>query len=93
LTSFILVATIQNKNYLFTEENPLSKDATKKLFDYITLLESVNEELVNTLEMTTKLLEQFKPLVSDQKVWQDMLDRINYTISLERKVNKSKILH
>jgi hypothetical protein len=71
----------------------LSKDATKKLFDYITLLESVNEELVNTLEMTTKLLEQFKPLVSDKKVWQGVLDRINYTISLERKINKSKILH
>jgi hypothetical protein len=40
----------------------------KKLFDYITMLENVSEELVNTLEMTTKLLEQFKPLVSDQKV-------------------------
>lgn len=71
----------------------MSKDATKKLFDYITMLESVNEELVSTLEMTTKLLEQFKPLVPDQKVWQNMLDRINYTISLERKVNKKRILH
>jgi hypothetical protein len=65
----------------------------KKLFDCITMLENVSEELVNTLEMATKLLEQFKPLLSDKKVWQGLLDRINGTISLKRKVNKSKILH
>jgi hypothetical protein len=48
-------------------EQTRAQRCSKRLFDYITLLENLNQQLVKTLEMTTRLLEQFKPLVSDQK--------------------------
>lgn len=73
-------------------EQTRAQRCSKRLFDYITLLENLNQQLVKTLEMTTRLLEQFKPLVSDQKTWQDMIDSINHTIELEERINKKKYL-
>lgn len=71
----------------------MNKDAAKKLFDYITMLENVNQQLARTLEMAKELLVQFKPIVSDQKTWQDMIDAINHTIELEKKINRKKHIH
>ena len=77
----------------FNEEKPLSKDATKKLFDYITLLESVNEQLVNTLEMCIELLSQFKAAVPDPESWQEMLDTFNDTLKVAQRTIEQKTLH
>ena len=58
----------------------MSKNPTEKLFNYITLLEDANEQLVRILKMSTKLLEQCKPVVPDPETWQDMI--VNYRAHL-----------
>lgn len=71
----------------------MSKDPTKKLFDYITLLESVNEQLVNTLEMCVELLSQFKSTVPDPESWQEMLDAFNDTLKVGQRTIEQKTFH
>jgi hypothetical protein len=70
----------------------LSKNPTEKLFNYITLLEDANEQLVRILKMSTKLLEQCKPVVPDPETWQDMIDAFNHTIKAEEQMIQKKTL-
>jgi len=71
----------------------LSKDATKKLFDYITLLESVNEQLVTTLNMCVELLSQFNSTVPDPESWQEMLDAFNDILKAAQRTIEQKTFH
>ena len=70
----------------------MSKNPTEKLFNYITLLEDANEQLVRILKMSTKLLEQCKPVVPDPETWQDMIDAFNHTIETEEQMIQKKTL-
>ena len=72
----------------------LSEDPTKKLFEYIVLLENTNQELVKTLKKCVELLAQFKSSVPDPKGWQEMLDVFQETIKVgKRIVGKKPTLH
>ena len=72
----------------------MSEDPTKKLFEYILLLENTNQELVKTLKKCVELLAQFKSSVPDPKGWQEMLDVFQETIKVgERIVGKKPTLH
>jgi len=64
----------------------VSKDATQKLFEYISLLENVNEQLVNTLKKCIELLAEFTPAVPDPKKWQEMLDTFQETIKVGERI-------
>ena len=72
----------------------MSEDPTKKLFEYIVLLENTNQELVKTLKKCVELLAQFKSSVPDPKGWQEMLDVFQETIKVgKRIVGKKPTLH
>ena len=72
----------------------LSEDPRQKLFEYIALLESTNQELVKSLKKCVDLLTEFKSSVPDQKGWQEMLDVFQETIKVgERIVGKKPTLH
>ena len=72
----------------------MSKDATQKLFEYISLLENANEQLVNTLKRCIELLTEVKSSVPDTDGWQEMLDVFQETIKVgERIVGKKPTLH
>ena len=45
----------------------LSRNVSQKVFDYIALLESTNDQLLATLKKCVTLLAQFTPLGSDPK--------------------------
>ncbi len=72
----------------------MSEDPTKKLFEYIVLLENTNQELVKTLKKCVELLTEFKSSVPDPKGWQEMLDVFQETIKVgKRIVGKKPTLH
>jgi len=72
----------------------LSENPTQKLFEYISLLENVNEQLVNTLKRCIELLRELKSSVPDPDGWQDMLNTFRETIKVgERIVGKKPTLH
>ena len=72
----------------------MSEDPTKKLFEYIVLLENTNQELVKTLKKCVELLAHFKSSVPDPKGWQEMLDVFQETIKVgKRIVGKKPTLH
>ena len=72
----------------------MSQEIEQKIFDYISLLESSNEELVKTLKKCVELLTEFKSSVPDPKGWQEMLDVFQETIKVgERMVGKKPTLH
>ena len=72
----------------------MSENPTQKLFEYISLLENVNEQLVNTLKRCIELLTEFTPSVPDPDGWQDMLNTFRETIKVgERIVGKKPTLH
>ncbi len=52
------------------DKEAATKDFEKKLWNYITLLEQTNDELVRTLKACVKLLAQFKSLISNPLEWQ-----------------------
>lgn len=70
----------------------MNKTPTEKLYNYITLLENANEQLVSILKMSTKLLEQCKPVAPDPDSWQDMIDSFNHTIEAEQRLIQKKVL-
>jgi hypothetical protein len=74
-------------------EAVLSKDPTKKLFEYIALLEKTSEELVNTLKKCVELLTQFKSSVPDPQGWQEMLNVFEETIKVGERIVGEKTLH
>ena len=72
----------------------MKKDPTQKLFEYISLLENVNEQLVNTLKRCIELLTEFTPSVPDPKKWQDMLTTFKEATKVgERITGKKPTLH
>jgi hypothetical protein len=71
----------------------LSKDPTQKLFDYVTLLENTNKELVKTLKKCVEILTHFKPSVPDPQGWQEMLDVFQETIKAGERAVADKTLH
>ena len=72
----------------------MSENPTQKLFEYISLLENVNEQLVNTLKRCIELLTEFTPSVPDPDGWQDMLNTFRETIKVgERIVGEKPTLH
>ena len=71
----------------------MSKDATKKLFEYISLLETVNEQLAYILKRCIELLTEFTPSVPDQKGWEKMLNTFQETIDVAEKSLEKKTIH
>ena len=72
----------------------MSENPTQKLFEYISLLENVNEQLVNTLKRCIEVLTELKSSVPDPDGWQDMLNTFRETIKVgERIVGKKPTLH
>ena len=71
----------------------LSKELDQKIFNYITALESANEELVKTLKHCVELLTQFKPSVPDPQGWQEMLDVFQETIKVGERAVGENTLH
>ena len=71
----------------------MSDNPTQKLFEYIGLLENVNEQLVNTLKRCVELLTEFKPSVPDPEGWQDMLETFRETIKVGERIVREKTLH
>ena len=71
----------------------MSKDATEKLFAYISLLEETNELLEKSLEACIELLTQFNSLVPDPEKWQEMLDLFNKTLRTGQRIIEKKTLH
>ena len=71
----------------------MTKDATQKLFEYISLLETVNEQIVYTLKRCIELLTEFTPSVPDQKGWQEMLDMFQEVITVAGKTLEKKTIH
>ena len=71
----------------------MSKDPTQKLFEYIALLESTNEELIKTLKKCVELLTEFKSSVPDPKKWQQMLDVFQETIRVAESTVEKKTIH
>ena len=71
----------------------MSDNPTQKLFEYIGLLENVNEQLVNTLKRCVELLTEFKSSVPDPKGWQEMLDKFQEIIKVGERVAGEKTLH
>jgi hypothetical protein len=84
---------LDDKAHTLTEEKPLSKDATQKLFAYIALLEETNEQLVTTLKMCVELLSQFNSTVFDPESWQEMLDAFNDILKAAQRTIEQKTLH
>ena len=72
----------------------MSEELDQKIFNYIALLESTNEQLVITLKRCVQLLAEFKSSVHDPKGWQEMLDVFQETIKVgKRIVGKKPTLH
>jgi len=71
----------------------LSDNPTQKLFEYIGLLENVNEQLVNTLKRCVELLTEFKSWVPDPEGWQEMLETFRETIKVGERIVGEKTLH
>ena len=68
----------------------MSKDTTQKLFEYISQLETVNEQLIITLKESVRLLTQFQSSVHDRAGWQEMLDTFNETIQVGERITGEK---
>ena len=72
----------------------MSENPTQKLFEYISLLENANEQLVNTLKRCIELPTELKSSVPDTDGWQEMLNKFQKTIKVgERIVGKKPTLH
>ncbi len=71
----------------------MSKDPTQKLFEYITLLENTNTELVKTLKKCVEVLTEFKSSVPKPEGWQEMLDVFQETIKVGERIVGGKTLH
>ena len=71
----------------------MSKELDQKIFNYITALESANEELVKTLKHFVELLTQFKSSVPDPQGWQEMLDVFQETIKAGERIVGEKTIH
>ena len=71
----------------------MSEELDQKLFNYISLLEKTNQELVKTLKKCVDLLTEFKSSVPDQDGWQEMLDVFQETIRVGERIVGGKTLH
>ena len=72
----------------------MSENPTQKLFEYISLLENVNEQLVNTLKRCIEVLTELKSSVPDPDGWQDMLNTFKEATKVgERITGKKPTLH
>ena len=64
----------------------MSEDPTQKLFEYITVLEDVNEELLKSLKSSVQVLKAVKPSAPNPKRWQAMLDTFQETIAVGERI-------
>ena len=71
----------------------MDKELEQETFDYIALLEKLNEEDVKTLKRCVELLTQFKSSVPDRQKWQQMLDAFQETIRVAESTVEKKIIH
>ena len=78
---------------IFVMEAILSQELDQKIFNYITALEKMNEELVKTLKHCVELLTQFKHSVRDPEGWQEMLDVFEQTIRVGESTVEEKTIH
>ena len=65
----------------------------QKIFNYITALESTNEELLTALKKCVEVLTQFKPHIADQQGFQEMLNLFHETIKVGERTVEEKIYH
>ena len=70
----------------------LKQEANKRLFEYISLLESTNDSLLNTLKQCVSLLSQFSDFSPDQEGFKDMLDQLKDIIRVGERVVIKKTL-
>lgn len=67
-------------------------DPTEKLFNYISLLEETNDQLLSTLKKCHTLLGQFISEAPDPARWMDLLDDLQNVISAgERAIGKKEV--
>ena len=71
----------------------MSEESNQKLFNYISLLEKTNEELVKTLKKCVELLTEFKSSVPDPQSWQEMLDVFQEAIKVGERIVGGKTVH
>lgn len=71
----------------------MSEESNQKLFNYISLLEKTNEELVKTLKKCVELLTEFKSSVPDPQSWQEMLDVFQEAIKVGERIVGRKTVH
>ncbi len=72
----------------------LKHEANRKIFEYIALLESSNDSLLNTLKQCVSLLSQFTEVVPNPESFRDLLEHLNQIIQTgERVVTTKETLH
>jgi uncharacterized membrane protein len=74
-------------------EGILNEKAEQGVFNYIEELETLNEELVNTLKICVQILARFKQLVDKPQEWQEMLDTFHETIQAAEKTIEERTLN
>jgi len=82
-----------DEGFLFLWRENLSEESNQKLFNYISLLEKTNEELVKTLKKCVELLTEFKSSVPDPQSWQEMLDVFQEAIKVGERIVGGKTVH
>ena len=71
----------------------MNQDQRQKLFDYIALLESTNDQLLATLRRCLALSAEFTHSVPDSEGWQEMLDVFQETVKAGERAAGKKNLH
>ena len=71
----------------------LKQEADQKLLEYITLIESTNDSLLNTLKQCVALLSQFADAVPDPEPFKELLNHLEKIIIAGDQVVTKKTVH
>jgi hypothetical protein len=73
------------------EIEELKKEADQRLYEYISILEETNSELLNTLKKCLTLLTQFSEIIPDNEDLEETIAALNDIIKVGERVNKEEI--
>ena len=71
----------------------LKEEANKKIFEYVALLETTNDALLNTLKQCAKLLSEFTQAMPDNQGFKEIINDLNNAIKIGERVVIKKTLH
>ena len=71
----------------------LQKERDRRLFEYIALLEKMNDDLVKTLKQCTQLLSQFTEAVPNPEGFRELLNQLEEIIKVGERVVIKETFH